>query len=156
VTTGAPASKAGAVKVLNTPAPDAAPVVTGSVANAASATAAAPASASPAAPAAAKASPSVSFGPAVVKAEPRPVGVQLATGPSVDSLRLSWSLLADRHADALRNLSPRYVAGSNAFGETFDLVAGPLKSAADAQRLCKSLEARAVPCKVGDYTGEGL
>ncbi len=35
-------------------------------------------------------------------AKSTPVGVLLATGPTVDSLRLNWSILTDRHGDAVR------------------------------------------------------
>jgi hypothetical protein len=38
----------------------------------------------------------------------------------------------------------------------YELVAGPVKSAADAKRLCKELAAKAITCKVGDFAGEAL
>lgn len=107
--------------------------------------------------AAAKASnQAISFGPAVVKPAPKPVGVQISSGASVDSLRLSWSLLADRHSDALKNLEPRYLATGNADNPVFDLLAGPIKSRAEAAKVCKALAAKNVPCKVGNFGGEAL
>ncbi len=96
------------------------------------------------------------FGPAVVKPAAKPVGIQIATGPSVDSLRLSWSLLSDRHADTLGKLEARAVMGAGAEGDTFDLVAGPIRSSAEAKKVCATLEAKSVPCKVGDFKGEAL
>lgn len=142
-TADAKAPVAAAPKVINAPpAAPAKPLETGSVAT-------------PAAAAKAEAAPIV-FGPAVVKPAAKPVGIQIATGPSVDSLRLSWSLLSDRHADTLKALQPRYVSGDGVDGTTFDLVAGPLKSAAEAKKLCAELETKMVPCKVGEYSGDAL
>ncbi|MGQ0673640.1 MAG: hypothetical protein ACT4N2_12300 [Hyphomicrobium sp.] len=147
-----PAPAASAPKVLN-PAPAAAApspraMETGSVSAAKSASIAA-----------AAAEPIV-FGPAVVKPAPKPIGIRIATGPSVDSLRLSWSLLSDRHADTLKNLEARFTTGTaspvDGGAMTYDLVAGPLKSSAEAKKVCAALEARAVPCKVETFGGDSL
>lgn len=132
-------------KILNTAPEPVKSLETGSVA----------ASATPAVSASADAAPIV-FGPAIVKPAAKPVGIQIATGPSVDSLRLSWSLLADRHAETLKNLEARYIVGKDAEGTTYGLVAGPMKSSSDAKRVCASLEAKSVPCKVGDFKGDTL
>ena len=86
----------------------------------------------------------------------KPVGIYIGSGPSVDSLRLSWSLLSDRNPESLRNLEPRYTTGIDSNGLNFGLVAGPVQSAADAQKLCKDLAAKAVTCRVGEFTGEAL
>ena len=107
-------------------------------------------------PPAKAASAVIAFGPAVVKPAPKPVGVQISSGASVDSLRLSWSLLADRHGDALKNLEARYLSTGNADNPAFDLVAGPIKSRAEAAKVCKALAAKNVPCKVGNFGGEAL
>jgi hypothetical protein len=69
---------------------------------------------------------------------------------------LSWSLLADRHGEALKNLEARYVAHGDVANPTYDLIAGPIKSKAEAQRVCKALAAKGVPCKIGDFLGEAL
>lgn len=98
----------------------------------------------------------ISFGPAIVKPAAKPVGLQISKGASVDSLRLSWSLLSERHGDVLKNLEPRFTAGGDAGAPSFDLVAGPLKSKAEATRACKALAAKNVPCQVTDYTGDAL
>lgn len=71
-------------------------------------------------------------------------------------MRLSWSLLADRHGDALKNLQARYVARGDVESPTYDLIAGPIKSKADATRVCKALAAKGVPCRIGDFLGEAL
>jgi hypothetical protein len=46
--------------------------------------------------------------------------------------------------------------GSDGAGTTYDLVAGPLKSAAEATRLCQELSAQATPCSIGVYSGDVL
>ena len=117
----------------------------------------APAPLAAATPAATPQAAPIAFGPAIVKAEPKPYAVQLASGPTLDSIKLSWSLLSDQHSDTLRNLQPRFKAtGTEEAGQTFDLVAGPIKTAADAKKLCKALAARGTDCKVSPFTGEGL
>lgn len=81
------------------------------------------------------------------------VGVQIATGPSVDALRLSWSLLNERHRGTLRALEPR-VSTTN--GSTYDLVAGPIASEADAQRICSELQSSGIACRPTRFGGQGL
>ncbi|MGE0053199.1 MAG: hypothetical protein AB7S74_03220 [Hyphomicrobium sp.] len=98
----------------------------------------------------------VDFGATEVKTAGAGIGVQISSGASLDSLRLSWSLLADRHRDSLNGLRPRYVARGDMSNPTYDLIAGPLKSTAEAQRLCKSLIAQNVPCTVANYIGAAL
>lgn len=98
----------------------------------------------------------IDFGPAVVKPAPKPMGIKISSGASIDALRLSWSLLAERHGDTLKNLQPRYTAGGDAQNPSFELIAGPLKSTADAKKACKALAAKNVPCQVGAFAGETL
>ncbi len=101
----------------------------------------------------------LAFAPPVVSSSPataKPLGVVVGSGTSVDSLRLSWSLLADRNEATLGKLVPRYIPGVDANGLTYDLVAGPVTSAAEANKLCKDLQAKAIPCRVSDYTGEAF
>lgn len=100
----------------------------------------------------------VTFGPAVVKPAPEPIGLRISNGPSLDALRLSWSLLADRHAAQLRNLEARYlIRAPDGDGDgSFDLVAGPVKSQAEAKKLCKALAAKNIPCQIGTFGGNQL
>jgi hypothetical protein len=98
----------------------------------------------------------ISFGPAVVKPAPKPLGVKLSTAPSLDSLRLSWSLLAEKHGDTLKSMEARYVTSGDPNNPAYDLVAGPVKSKAEANKVCKALQAQGTPCKVGAFTGEQL
>ncbi len=88
--------------------------------------------------------------------KPLPVGVILARGPSIDSLRLNWSILTDRHADAMRNLHPRYVVNGKASKRTYGLVVGPVASTAEAKSLCNVMESRGLPCEVSTYRGNAL
>jgi hypothetical protein len=85
-----------------------------------------------------------------------PIGVLLATGPSVDALRLNWSILTDRHKDAVKNLNPRYVVSGNADDRSYGLVAGPVASTTEAASVCKEMEKRGVPCEISLYRGNAL
>jgi hypothetical protein len=82
-------------------------------------------------------------------------GIQLGTGPSVDALRLNWTLLSQRHQGLLQRLQPRYTAARGATG-AYDLIAGPVPNAGDAERICDALRAQNVSCKVGAFGGNAL
>jgi septal ring-binding cell division protein DamX len=82
-------------------------------------------------------SSNITFGePQVTPAQP--YTVQLASGPSLDALRMSWLALRDQHGNALGSLQPRYVAPRGGTG-TYRLVVGPLASKADAEKVCANL-----------------
>lgn len=98
----------------------------------------------------------IKFGPAVVKPALKPLGIQISSGPTVDDLRVSWSLLSDNYGDDLKKLEPRYAANGDPANPNYDLVAGPLKSKAEAIKVCKALVAKSVPCKVTDFVGNAL
>lgn len=87
--------------------------------------------------------------------EPRSgaVGIQLATGSSVDELRHSWTLLNERHRGTLRALEPRV---STANGSTYELVAGPIANEADALRICSELQFSGIACRPARFGGQGL
>ncbi len=89
-------------------------------------------------------------------AAPAQVGVLLATGPSVDSLRLSWTILNDRAADTVRSLHPRYVVSGKDGQRTFGLVAGPLETIADAKSVCKTMTERGMACEVSQFRGNAF
>jgi hypothetical protein len=103
-----------------------------------------------------KPSKPISFGPAVVKPAPKPVGIQLATDPSVDGLRVTWGALSQIHTAQLSRLKARYADLGTATNPNFGLIAGPVKSKAEAKKICKELTAEAVSCKVSEYRGEDL
>ena len=127
-------------------APGADRVETGSIASPAVPAAAAPAAESGAAPAA--------FGTAVVK--PQAFGLQIASAPSVDALRLMWSLLSENHPDPLKSMETRYAPTADKAKPGYDLVVGPIRSQADARKACKDLQSRGVTCRVATFAGEAL
>jgi hypothetical protein len=94
--------------------------------------------------------------PAAAPAKPAQVGVLLATGPSLDALRLSWTILNDRAGDTVRTLHPRYVVSGKDADRTFGLVAGPLETVADAKAMCKTMSDRGMACEVSQYRGNAF
>lgn len=88
--------------------------------------------------------------------KPAPVGVLLATGPSLDALRLSWTILNDRHAATVKSLQPRYVVSGKAEERTYGLVAGPLETVADAKAVCKTMTENGIACEVSQYRGNAF
>lgn len=133
-------------KIINA-SPERSQIVTGSVDKA-------PAQAKPKASAAN--SDEISFGPAVVKPVKKPIGIALASSASVEGLRLNWSQLAQMHGDKLKRLKARYTTNGDPANPSFNLIAGPVKSKAEAVKLCNDLQAQAVSCSVEDFTGNAL
>ena len=93
---------------------------------------------------------------AAAPAKPAPVGVLLATGPSLDSLRLSWQILNDRHGASMKTLQPRYVVSGKPDERTYGLVAGPLETVADAKSVCKTMTDNGIACEVSQYRGNAF
>jgi len=93
---------------------------------------------------------------AAAPVKPAQVGVLLATGPSLDSLRLSWSILNDRNGDAVRSLHARYVVSGKDNERTYGLIAGPLETVADAKAVCKTITERGMACEVSQYRGNAF
>ena len=85
-----------------------------------------------------------------------PRGIQIATGPSVDALRISWMLLAERHREILRKYEPRFVPSGSGGGPAYRLIAGPISSTSAANKVCGELRARRVTCGVSAFGGEPL
>jgi hypothetical protein len=82
--------------------------------------------------------------------------VLLATGPSLDSLRLSWQILNDRHGASMKTLQPRYVVSGKPEERTYGLVAGPLETVADAKSMCKTMTDNGIACEVSQYRGNAF
>lgn len=82
--------------------------------------------------------PAITFGEPEVTPVRQTYTVQLGAGPSLDALRMSWLALRDQHGNALASLQPRYVAPRNGNGP-YRLVAGPLTSKADADKVCADM-----------------
>lgn len=98
----------------------------------------------------------ISFGTAVVKPAPHPYGIQIATDPSIDGLRITWGALSQIHPEQLSHLKARYADVGSAGNPSYGLIAGPVKSKAEARKLCKELLAQSISCKVSDYRGNVL
>jgi len=101
----------------------------------------------------------VTFGAPQVKpagAPESPRGIQIATGPSVDALRISWMLLAERHKEILKKYEPRFVPSTSGSGPAFRLIAGPIESTRAANKVCGELRVRRVTCGVSAFGGEPL
>jgi SPOR domain len=84
----------------------------------------------------------------------RPAGLLVASGPSLDSIRLSWNVLTQTHGQVLGKLDPRIVPAGD--GSAFQLIAGPFANDAEAQKACTALKARGVGCRAAEYTGAPL
>lgn len=99
----------------------------------------------------------IPFGAAVVTPSSRPEGhaVQLAAGPSLPALRKAWGEMVERHGAALATLQPRYVAPRSE-GGPYRLLAGPLPSKADADRVCADMGVGRNGCYATSYMGEPL
>lgn len=83
-------------------------------------------------------------------------GIQLGTGQTIEDIQLIWLQLSDRHGAMLGNLQPRYLVGRIGNTPVYVLLAGPLKTAADAKKICESLSGDGVKCKSRDFQGNAL
>jgi SPOR domain len=93
--------------------------------------------------------------PVVTRASGPEMAVQLAAGPSLQSVRQSWELLSGRHGGTLGTLKPRVVAPRGE-GGVYRLLAGPLPTKADAERICSQLGIGAKACFAAQYAGAPL
>src|SRR5262249_9639585 len=99
-------------------------------------------------------SAAITFGEPVVTPSRSAYGVQLAAGPSLDAMRLSWTVLRERHGAVLAALTPRVVAPR---GEgPYRLVAGPLPTRAEADKVCADLGVGRQGCFATSFMGEPL
>jgi cell division septation protein DedD len=80
------------------------------------------------------------------------VGVLIASGPSLDAVRLTWSLLNERHK-SLKALEPRVISSE---GGSVQLVAGPLPNDGEAAKVCAALRQRGATCRTAEFKGEAL
>jgi hypothetical protein len=93
--------------------------------------------------------------PVVTPASQSPFAVQLAAATSAQALRQSWGQLAGRHSDALASLQPRVVAPRSE-GGFYRLLAGPVPTKAEAERICSQLGVGPKACFATPYTGSPL
>ena len=95
--------------------------------------------------------------PPAAGAQPAPrarPGLLIASGPSLDSVRLSWNVLSQNHGAVLGPVEPRIMPAGD--GSAFQLIAGPYATEADAAKACSNLRARGVTCRPADYAGASL
>ena len=100
----------------------------------------------------------ITFGDPVVTASAPQGGVfavQIAAGPSLSALKLSWGILMERHGTALAPLQPRVVAPKTE-GGPYRLLAGPLPNRADAERVCEEMRVGRSGCFATAYVGDPL
>jgi hypothetical protein len=95
------------------------------------------------------------FGAPVVTKGGTEFAVQLAAAASLSTLKQSWGQLAERHAEALGSLRPRVVA-PRTDGGIYRLIAGPLATKADAERICAELRVGPKACFPAPYAGAPL
>ncbi len=91
-----------------------------------------------------------------VETKSPPVGIIVASGPSLDAVRLSWQLLQDGNGRTLKSLEPRYIE-SGAEPGAYQLLAGPIATREDAIRICDRLKVKQVRCSVTEkFAGQPL
>lgn len=95
------------------------------------------------------------FGDPVVTRGGREFAVQLGAAATLGALKQSWGKLAERHAGALGRLRPRVVAPRGE-GGSYRLLAGPLPTKADAERICSELRIGPKACFPTPYAGVPL
>jgi len=102
----------------------------------------------------------VALAPAAVSrpaAEAKPaIGVRLATGQSLEALRVTWKAMRDRHPEILKGLAPRYVEQDALGSAPFSLVAGPVSKPTDVLEICADLGGEARECALATFTGKKL
>jgi hypothetical protein len=98
----------------------------------------------------------IKFGEAVVTpAGPKAFAVQLAASPSLPGLRQSWSQLVEKYGGALAALQPRIIP-PRAEGGAYRLLAGPIATKADADRVCSDMGVGRNGCFATAYAGVPL
>ncbi|HEX4891814.1 MAG TPA: hypothetical protein VFV47_00895 [Hyphomicrobiaceae bacterium] len=100
--------------------------------------------------------PQAKLAAAAVRApESRALGVEIASGPSLDALKMSWQMLVDGHGPALHSLEPRYVE-LRSDPASFALIAGPVATSDDAVKICERLRTKKVACSITTFSGQPL
>ena len=98
----------------------------------------------------------ITFGEAIVTTTaPQAIfAVQLASSPSLPGLRKSWDQLVERHT-ALAALQPRVVPPRTE-GGSYRLLAGPLPTKTEADRICTDMGVGRNACFTTSYIGQPL
>lgn len=84
-------------------------------------------------------------------------GIELGAAPTVNGLRRLWAAALKARGEDLAPLHPALAVRERPGGAVqFRLLAGPLRDAADAARLCASLAAAKRPCEPAVFDGQRL
>jgi hypothetical protein len=85
-------------------------------------------------------------------------GLELGGANSLTALRALWTSMQKDHAAELRELRPIITVRehSNGLGMQLRLVAGPIKDAADATKICAALNTRQRECQTVVFEGQRL
>ena len=83
-------------------------------------------------------------------------GLELGKAASPDGLRALWRKLARKHASELEGLGPIVMVRERRGGFDLHLVAGPIRDAATAARLCASLIDTRQACRTTVFDGQRL
>jgi hypothetical protein len=87
--------------------------------------------------------------------QPAALGVEIASGPSIDALRLSWQMLQDANSAHLQALEPRFVE-MRSDPASYALLAGPIATSEEAVKVCERLRAKKVACSITTFSGQPL
>ena len=105
---------------------------------------------------AARPAPVIRFGAPEVK-RARAAAIALTTGPTLRVLQLNWLALKDRFGASLAALQPHYVVeGGRRSSRNYRLIAGPLRSGAEALQICSRLVVQGIACSVATLRGRRL
>mgnify|MGYP001366585835 CR=1 FL=1 len=84
-------------------------------------------------------------------------GIDLGAASTVNGLRRLWAAALKTHKDDLAPLSPALAVRERPGGRVeFRLLAGPLRDAADAARLCATVATAKRPCTPAVFDGQRL
>lgn len=84
-------------------------------------------------------------------------GIDLGAASTVNGLRRLWAVVLKTHKDELAPLSPALAVRERPGGRVeFRLLAGPLRDAADAARLCATVATAKRPCTPAVFDGQRL
>ncbi|MBI1386314.1 MAG: hypothetical protein GC150_15515 [Rhizobiales bacterium] len=83
-------------------------------------------------------------------------GVELARGPNIEAIRLSWDLLNERHSQLFQGLGTRYLASNNGGANPYRLIAGPFRNKTEAVNLCARLATVSLACRPTAFGGSLL
>ena len=90
--------------------------------------------------------------------EPAEFAIDLGSASSINGLRALWRGVVKSHNAHVDGLRPLIAVSErrNGLGVQLRLIAGPIKDAAAAARICASLSDADTECKIADFDGQRL